>query len=86
VIIGTKWDRLYLAADLNISSLIQDEALYSLISQRIQTYNSNLSDGNVIPSFESIVNFENIIDIPTLITQGKLTFNDILTQKPSILR
>jgi len=79
-----KYNRLFysnyfcsLAADINISALIQDDFLFSLISRRVQAYNSNLSDGNVIPAFESIVNFENIIDLSTLIIQHKITFSDI---------
>lgn len=79
-----KYNRLFysnyfcsLAADINISALIQDDFLFSLISRRVQAQNSNLSDGNVISAFESIVNFENMIDLSTLIIQQKITFSDI---------
>jgi len=80
-----KYNRLFysnyfcsLAADLNINSLTQDDFLFSLISRRIQAYKATLSDENVVPAFESIVNFEKIIDLSTLVTQYKLTFKEIL--------
>jgi hypothetical protein len=85
-----KYNRLFysnyfcsLAAELDINSLIQDDFLFSLISRRVQASNSSISNGSVISAFESIVNFENIIDLPTLLTQAKLTFRDIMKIRDS---
>jgi hypothetical protein len=80
-----KYNRLFysnyfcsLAANLQIRSLTQDDFLFKLISERVQSLNTEKVDGDVMPAFESIINFENIIDLPSLITQQRLTFSDIL--------